>query len=32
MSNFNFNNLIDYENFDEEIRLPDNPIREVLIN
>ena len=32
MSNFNFNNLNDYENFDEYIRPPDNTIREILIN
>ena len=33
MSNFNFNNLTDYENFDEEeIRPPDNTIREILVN
>ena len=34
MANFNFdlNNLTDYEEFDEEIRIPDNTIREVLVN
>ena len=32
MSNFNFNNFNDYENFDEEIRPPDNTIREILVN
>ena len=33
MSNFNFNNLNDYENFgEEEIRPPDNTIREILVN
>ena len=33
MSNFNFNNLTDYEDFDEEeIRPPDNTIREILVN
>jgi hypothetical protein len=30
--NFNLNNLTDYEEFDEEIRIPDNTIREVLVN
>jgi len=30
--NFNLNNLTDYEEFDEEIRPPDNTIREVLVN
>ena len=32
MSDFNFNNLNDYQNFDGEIRPPDNTIREILIN
>ena len=33
MSNFNFNNFNYYENFsEEEIRPPDNPIREILVN
>ena len=32
MSDFNFNNFNDYQNFDEEIRPPDNTIREILIN
>ena len=32
MSNFNFNNFDDYENNEQEIRLPDNPIREILVN
>ena len=32
MSNFNFNNFNDYENNEQEIRLPDNPIREILVN
>jgi hypothetical protein len=32
MSDFNFNNLNDYQNFDEEIRPPDNTIREILVN
>lgn len=32
MSNFNFNNLNDYTNIEEEIRPPDNQIREVLVN
>jgi hypothetical protein len=32
MSNFNFNNFNDYENFDEEIRPPDNTIRKILVN
>jgi len=31
MSDFNFNNLNDYENY-EEIRPPDNTIREILVN
>jgi len=32
-SNFNLNNLNDYENFgEEEIRPPDNTIREILVN
>ena len=34
--NFNLNNLTDYEefdeDFDEEIRIPDNTIREILVN
>ena len=32
MSNFNFNDLNNYENFGEEIRPPDNTIREILVN
>lgn len=32
MSNFNFNNFNDYENNEQEIRPPDNPIREILVN
>ena len=32
MSEFNFNNFIDYENNEQEIRPPDNPIREMLVN
>jgi len=32
MSDFNFNNLNDYENNEQEIRPPDNTIREILVN
>lgn len=32
MSNFNFNNFNDYENNEQEIRPPDNTIREILVN
>ncbi len=31
MSDFNFNNLNDYENY-QEVRPPDNTIREILVN
>jgi hypothetical protein len=31
MSDFNFNNLNDYENY-QEVRPPDNTIREILLN
>jgi hypothetical protein len=31
MTDFNFNNFNDYENY-QEIRPPDNPIREILVN
>jgi hypothetical protein len=32
MSNFNSNNFNNYENNEQEIRPPDNPIREILVN
>ena len=32
MSNFNFNDYNNYENVEQEIRPPDNPIREILVN
>jgi len=32
MSDFNSNDFNDYENMEQEIRPPDNPIREVLVN
>jgi hypothetical protein len=32
MSDFNFNNFNDYENIEQEIRPPDNTIREILVN
>jgi hypothetical protein len=32
MSDFNFNNFNVYENNEQEIRPPDNPIREILVN
>ena len=32
MSDFNFNDFNDYENNDQEIRPPDNTIREILVN
>jgi hypothetical protein len=32
MSDFNLNNFNDYENNEQEIRPPDNPIREILVN
>ena len=32
MSDFNFNDFNDYENIEQEIRPPDNTIREILVN